>query len=92
MIETPMLKLIQELFAIERRAKEAREAPDSPFGDAEHLELRRTESAPLVEEIRACGDAWSTEVLPRSTAGQESTTTPQLCASPRMTPSPSRWR
>ena len=66
----PMLKLIQELFAVERRAKESREAPESSFGDAEHLELRHTESAPLVEEIRSCADAWSAEVLPRSAVGQ----------------------
>ncbi|MFH1417339.1 MAG: IS66 family transposase [Planctomycetota bacterium] len=65
-----MLKLIQELFAVERRAKEAREAPDSPFGDADHLALRRAASAPLVAEIRSCADAWSLEVLPRSAVGK----------------------
>jgi transposase len=66
----PMLKLIQELFGVERRAKEAREAPDSLFSDADHLELRRRESAPLVEEIRSRADTWSVEVLPRSAVGQ----------------------
>jgi transposase len=81
-----MLKLIQELFAVERKAKESREqaaeaagfgkqsgAQDGhlvSFGDTEHLELRRTESAPLVAEIRSCADAWSVEVLPRSNVGQ----------------------
>ena len=75
----PMLKLIQELFAVERKAKAMREQsaqaakhsgpqddPPISFGDAEHLELRRTESAPLVAEIRSRADAWSVEVLPRS--------------------------
>jgi transposase len=78
-----MLKLIQELFAVERKAKEAREQAAEAakqsgsqdeqavsFDDAEHLELRRTESAPLVTEIRSCADAWSVEVLPRSNVGQ----------------------
>jgi len=78
-----MLKLIQELFAVERKAKESREqaaeaakqsgSQDSQpisFGDAEHLALRRTESAPLIAEIRSCADAWSVEVLPRSNVGQ----------------------
>jgi transposase len=65
-----MLKLIQALFAVERKASEAREAPDSEFGDVEHLALRRSESAPLLEEIRSCVDAWSVEVLPRSAVGQ----------------------
>ena len=79
----PMLKLIQELFAVERKAKAMREQsaqaakhsgpqddPPISFGDAEHLELRRTESAPLVAEIRSRADAWSVEVLPRSAVGQ----------------------
>ena len=78
-----MLKLTQALFAIERKAKEARkqaaeaatcsgpwEGPPISFGDAEHLELRRTESAPLITEIRSCADAWSVEVLPRGNVGQ----------------------
>jgi hypothetical protein len=57
-----MLKLIQDLFAIERKAK------DLPA--AEHLALRRAESAPLMSEIRACADAWSLEVLPRGSVGK----------------------
>ena len=65
-----MLKLLQQLFTVEQRAKEAREDPNRSFGDAEHLELRRAESAPLIAEIRACADAWSVEVLPRSPVGQ----------------------
>lgn len=65
-----MLKLIQDLFAVERRAQEAREDPASAFGDAEHLALRRTESAARVDEIRSCADAWSVEVLPRGGVGQ----------------------
>jgi transposase len=70
-----MLKLIQQLFGVERKAKELREASaaggaGSLFGDAEHLALRQAESAPLVEEIRACVDAWSLEVLPRGSVGK----------------------
>lgn len=65
-----MLKLIQALFAIERRAKEMRANPNSGFGDVEHLALRQSESSSLIEEIRARTDAWSDEVLPRSSVGQ----------------------
>lgn len=71
-----MLKLIQDLFAIERRAKELREDADERgdgngrFGDVEHLSLRHEESAPLIEQIRACTEAWSVEVLPRSAVGE----------------------
>ena len=65
-----MLKLIQDLFAIERKAKELREDPQSGFGDVEHLALRREESAPLVDKIEECTEAWSVEVLPRSAVGE----------------------
>ncbi len=67
-----MLRLIQDLFAVERKAKEARTKGDgrSHFGDTEHLALRRAESAPLIEKIGACVDAWSLEVLPRSSVGK----------------------
>jgi len=68
-----MLRLIQDLFSVDRKAKEAREQiidSRSPFGDAEHLALRQAESAPLIEKIRDCVDAWSLEVLPRSSVGQ----------------------
>jgi transposase len=66
----PMLKLIQDLFAVERKAKEAREDPDSQFGDADHRALRRAKSTPLIAEIRSCADVWSLEVLPRSAVGE----------------------
>lgn len=68
-----MLRLIQDLFGVDRKAKEAREQSidsRSPFGEAEHLALRQAESAPLIEKIRDCVDAWSLEVLPRSSVGQ----------------------
>jgi len=42
----------------------------SRFGDAEHLALRRSDSTPLIEKIRDCVDAWSLEVLPRSSVGK----------------------
>ncbi len=57
-----MLKLIQALFAIERKAK------DLPA--TERLTLRQAESAPLLHEICVCADAWSQEVLPRGSVGQ----------------------
>lgn len=65
-----MLKLIQNLFAIERKAKVLREDPDASFGGVEHLALRREESAPLIEQIRECTESWSVEVLPRSAVGK----------------------
>jgi len=68
-----MLKLVQELFAVERRAKDTRaQSADSSeiFGDAEHLALRQAESAPLVQSIRDCVDEWSLAVLPRSSVGK----------------------
>ncbi len=52
-----MLKLVQKLFAVERKAKELREDPEANFGDVEHLALRKTESLPLVEQTRTCVDA-----------------------------------
>ncbi|MFQ5491735.1 MAG: transposase, partial [Phycisphaerae bacterium] len=64
------VELIQKLFVVERKAKEARETSDSPFCDADHLALRRTESVPLIAEIRSCADTWSVEVLPRSAVGK----------------------
>jgi len=65
-----MLDLIGALFEIERRAKQLRENGAEKFGDAEHLALRRAESAPLVAQIRSCVDAWSVEVLPRGPVGK----------------------
>ena len=65
-----MLKLIQNLFAIERKAKVLREDPDASFGGVEHLALRREESAPLIEKIRECTESWSVGVLPRSAVGK----------------------
>ncbi|NOX57814.1 MAG: IS66 family transposase [Planctomycetes bacterium] len=108
-----MLKLIQQLFAVERQAKDMRAKDaravsatrtDAPacidasasatgaevvggvevivgvkasasdpvrsFGDAEHLTLRGEESVPLIEKIRECANAWSVEVLPRSSVGR----------------------
>lgn len=65
-----MLKLIQDLFALERKAKKLREDQSTDFGDAEHLALRHEESAPLIEKIKACTEDWSVEVLPRSAVGQ----------------------
>ncbi len=64
-----MLKLIQKLFAIERKAKMLREDPETDFGDVEHLALRKEESAPLIEKIRECTEVWSVEVLPRGAVG-----------------------
>ncbi len=68
-----MLKLIQDLFAIERKAQEAREKSASAseiFGDAEHLALRQSESARLIQSVRDCVDEWSLTVLPRSSVGK----------------------
>ncbi len=65
-----MLKLIQDLFAIERKAKALRDDADASFGDVEHLALRREESTPLIEKIQECTEAWSVEVLPRSAVGE----------------------
>jgi transposase len=65
-----MLKLMQDLFAVEQEAATSRENADLSFGDVEHLELRRSKSAPVVGEIRSRADAWSVEVLPRSAVGQ----------------------
>ncbi len=65
-----MLKLIQDLFAIERKAKVLRKDPDASFGDVEHPALPNEESVPLIEKIRECTEAWSVEVLPRSAVGK----------------------
>ncbi len=68
-----MLKLVQDLFAIERRAKETRAqsaGSSEVFGDAEHVALRQAESAPLVRRVRDCVDEWSLAVLPRSSVGK----------------------
>lgn len=65
-----MLKLIQELFAIEQQAKALRADPAAAFGDAEHMALRRERSQPLLDKIEALIEAWSLEVLPRSSVGK----------------------
>jgi transposase len=68
-----MLKLIQELFAIERCAKESRgngTGSSEIFGDAEHLALRQKQSAALIDKIRECVDEWTLTVLPRSSVGK----------------------
>jgi transposase len=53
-----MLSLIGKLFAIEREAK--------PLGNDVRLELRRTKSVPVLDEIRAWLEAESEIVIPRS--------------------------
>ena len=80
-----MLKLIQDLFKVERKATEAIEkstdpgvdqgasgttAPVKHFGADEHLALRKAESKPLIDKIRTCAEAWSLEVLPKSSVGK----------------------
>ncbi len=65
-----MPKLIQDLFAIERKAKVLREDPDASFGAVEHLALRHEESVSLIEKIRECTESSSVEVLPRSAVGK----------------------
>ncbi len=80
-----MLKLIQELFKVEQKAAEAIEKSVAPgvdqgasgtaitvehFGADEHLALRRAESRPLIDKIRTCAEAWSLDVLPKSSVGK----------------------
>ncbi len=65
-----MLKLIQALFVIEQKAKALRADPAIQFGDVEHLSLRQEESQPLLDKIEECTNAWSLEVLPRSSVGK----------------------
>lgn len=65
-----MLDLIQALFVIEQQAKALRADPAAEFGAAEHLALRREKSQPLLDTIEELTEAWSLEVLPRSSVGK----------------------
>lgn len=60
------LDFIGRLYAIERSVRE-RKAPLDP---AAHLELRRTQSAPILQQLHAWLNTMASEVLPQSALGK----------------------